>query len=80
MQQAQSSHRHGERLRAWGQVALEAVYNYLEKLPPGEELSAVSLSWGKDEGRTDQAEADECDKWMKRLLEKVCLAHLQLLC
>lgn len=74
MQQAQSSHQHGERLRAWGQVALEAVYNYLAKLPPGEELSAVSLSWGKDEARTTRAEADECDKWMKALLEKVCLA------
>ena len=62
---------HGERLRASGQVALEAVYNYLPKLPPGEELSAVSLSWGKDEVRTSQEEADACDKWIKALLDKV---------
>ena len=50
-------------------MALEAIYNY--KMPAGQELSAVSLSWGLDEAETDPREMDATDKWMGALLEKV---------
>ena len=50
-------------------MALEAIYNY--KMPAGQELSAVSLSWGLDEAQTDPREMDAADKWMGALLEKV---------
>ena len=50
-------------------MALEAIYNY--QMPAGQELSAVSLSWGLDEAETDPDEMDAADKWMGALLEKV---------
>ena len=40
-------------------------------MPAGQELSAVSLSWGLDEAQTDPREMEAADKWMGALLEKV---------
>lgn len=54
------------------QMALETIYNY--KMPAGQELSAVSLSWGLDEAETDPREMVETDEWMHALLEKLCKA------
>ena len=51
-------------------MALEAIYNY--KMDAGQELSAVSLSWGLDERRTDPNEMKLTDKWMGALLIRVC--------
>ena len=51
------------------QMALEAIYKY--QMPSGQQLSAVSLSWGLDEARTDPREMKETDKWLAALLEKV---------
>ena len=39
---------HSQSARA--QMALEAIYNY--QMPAGQELSAVSLSWGADERKS----------------------------
>ena len=56
--------------RAPAQLALEAINSY--EMPEGQELSAVSLSWGLDERRTGREEAEETDKWLSALLDKAC--------
>ena len=52
------------------QMALEAICNY--EMPPGQELSAVSLSWGLPEAEMNPREMETTDAWMRALLEKVC--------
>lgn len=61
-------------VRAHAQMALEAINSY--KMPEGQELSAVSLSWGLDEQRTGRAEMELTDKWLSALLEKACQPFL----
>lgn len=58
---------------AHAQLALEAINSY--KMPEGQELSAVSLSWGLDE-RKSRPEMEDTDKWLSALLDKACQPSL----
>ena len=57
-----------QRSGAHAQVALEAINSYT--MPEGQELSAVSLSWGLDEHKTGRGDMEDTDKWLSALLDK----------